>query len=111
MMTPEQWNKTYGRPTPEQQQAIMNQAADILTSSPFEWKVTVEYPGYVAVVTVADGDEPRYYAAGFANDTLTVDQQTRDGEHTTRTVDTHVPVYALDGYRFAIHVAAAIDRM
>jgi len=94
------------------QSEILHDAAELLREAPFGWTVTVEYPGYLWVaINNGDDEETRYYAAGFANPTLTVDQQDEHCERTYRSVDTHVATHMLDGYRLAIHTAAAIDRM
>jgi hypothetical protein len=91
----------------------LQHAAELLRADPWQWQVTVEYPGFllVQIVESPDDDNTRYYAAGFANPTLTVDRQSRDGGECLASVDTRVHCADLDGYRMAIHVAAAIDRM
>jgi hypothetical protein len=89
----------------------LEQAAQLLQGAPWHWSVTIEYPGFLLVAFDDGYGDRRYYAAGFANVTLTVDQQDRNGTETTLSVDTRVPTANLDGYRFAVHTAAAIDRM
>ena len=94
----------------DEQLRILEQAASRLSASPFHWRATVEYPGFL-LVSIDNGEGgTRDYAAGFANPTLTVNTSHEDGraEHG---VDTGVPCVELDGYRMAVHVAAAIDRM
>src|SRR5262245_10142361 len=91
---------------------ILADAAALLNAPPFRgsWIATVEYPGYLQV-TIDNGDgTSRAYAAGFANPTLTVNTQHEDGS-AERGVDTQVPCVELDGFRMAVHVAAAIDRL
>jgi hypothetical protein len=89
---------------------MLEDAAGLLTGAPWYWAVTVEYPGYLCVSFDAGEDTARAYAAGFANPTLTVDRQTSDGV-SVASVDTRIECRTLDGYRLAVHTAAAIDRM
>jgi hypothetical protein len=108
--------------TDQRETATLQHAAELLSSAPWYWTVTVEYPGFLFVQISEGNDEPdaaddddettRYYAAGFANVTLTVDRhKTADGSEVLSSVDTHVRCAELDGYRMAVHVAAAIDRL
>jgi len=52
---------------------ILNHAAELLSGAPWNWRATVEYPGFLQVTFDDGGGDVRAYAAGFANDTLTVD--------------------------------------
>lgn len=92
---------------------VLKQAATILEGPPFVWRATVEYPGFL-MVTFRDGvseDNDRVYAAGLENPTLTVDRLRPADSEVLGSWDTEVPCVELDGYRLAIHVAAAIDRL
>ena len=92
---------------------ILKQAYVLLSAAPFQFEVSIEYPGFLQV-KFEDEDEPdgyRYYAAGFANPTLTVHRDYPDGRPGCASVDTQVSCVELDGYRMAVHVAAAIDRL
>lgn len=96
------------------QTQILEHAAQLLRGEPWRWTVTIEYPGYLSVAFDNDNGTRRYYAAGFANKTLTVDLTSEDDDGSGASadgIDTGVPCANLDGYRFAIHTAAAIDRM
>jgi hypothetical protein len=99
--------------TDERQMATLQHAFTLLSMAPFHYKVSIEYPGFLQVA-FEDEDEPeghRYYAAGFANPTLTVHRDYPDGRSGCPCVDTKVPCDELDGFRMAIHVVAAIDRL
>ena len=97
--------------TSAQEMQTMEHAAELLRGEPWRWTVTIEYPGFLCVAFDNGDGTSRYYAAGYANPTLTVDQQNHDGSKVINGVDTGVRIEELDGYRFAIHTAAAIDRM
>jgi len=67
---------------------ILTYAAELLSGAPWNWRATVEYPGFLLVTFTED---VRSYAAGFANPTLTVDQHDQSGAVTGHGVDTKVP--------------------
>jgi hypothetical protein len=99
--------------TDERENEIMNEAFTILSMAPFHYQLSIEYPGFL-LIKFEDEDEPdgyRYYAAGFANPTLTVHRDHPDGRPAEASVDTRVPCVTLDGWRMAILIVAAIDRL
>jgi hypothetical protein len=85
-------------------------AIELLQDAPFHWRVTWEYPGYALVAFNAGDDDGRGYVFGDAP-TLWIQKIGSDGYDTGVSIDTGLPLHELDGYRIAIQVAAAIDRM
>lgn len=92
----------------------LEHAAALLRGEPWRWAVTIEYPGFISIAFDNGDGTRRYYAAGFANQTLTIDLTSEDDDGSgasADSVDTGIAVANLDGYSFAIQTAAAIDRM
>lgn len=94
---------------------LLESTASLLHRDPWQWNVTVEYPGCL-VVSFDNGDgTSRYYVTGDANPTFTVDYYDTDKSYEDGTPtshgDTRLSVADFDHYRLAIQFAATIDRM
>lgn len=89
--------------------------AGMLQDSPWQWDVTVEYPGFLSVSFDNGDGTRRYYVTGDANDTFTVDYYETDKAYEdgrpSRHGDTKLHVSEFNHYRLAIQFAATIDRM